>query len=386
MRTDAEHRSLLEHEDDIRAPYARNPLRDEDRRRIRIMRAQGLAQGRVRPIVQRAAGIVQNQDLGIARQRAGDEQALALPAGQIRPLRRQLMGIAVLKGLDERGRLRAFRRALDLLAGKSASQIDVLLDRVREERVALKRHAEHAMQLALRDAANVAPADADVPLVHRIKALQQLHERRLAAARRPHDAERLAAPQRKTDVRQGLALTAVGKAHVLKADMIVRRDHVLRGRLFLLRRVQHLLNARGGGAGLRIEHEHAVDREQGVEDDRKVRQKRDDLAGFRAALLHQKRARDDDAGQAQVQQEVHQRVRRSHDRGGVRLLFRHLRVDAAEASLFVFRAGKRLDDPDACHVVAHDAHHAVPRLPQLAVKRNALAGDENDAHGEQRQG
>ena len=64
--------------------HAGNALGNDDLRRIRDLLAQGLADARVRRGIDGARRIVEDEDLRLFQQGAGDAQALLLPAGDIR--------------------------------------------------------------------------------------------------------------------------------------------------------------------------------------------------------------------------------------------------------------------------------------------------------------
>ena len=61
----------------------RGALGDDEERRFRGQGAQGFAERGIRGVVQRGGAVVQNQNVRMSHQRAGDCQALTLTAGQV---------------------------------------------------------------------------------------------------------------------------------------------------------------------------------------------------------------------------------------------------------------------------------------------------------------
>ena len=69
------------------------------------MGADGLSQARVRGIVQRRGAVVQDKNFGIAHERTGNGQALALAAGKVLAALRDLGVQTALAGRDKFRRL-----------------------------------------------------------------------------------------------------------------------------------------------------------------------------------------------------------------------------------------------------------------------------------------
>jgi hypothetical protein len=186
-RADLLHDALVEHGHAVgRAHRLFLVVRDEDRRQ-----AEATLQGEQLPTHLHAQGLVeirerlvQQQHLRLDDDRAGQGDALLLPARElVRPpfgVRReadQLEG-----GVDPRPPGRLVDLALDQAEG------DVVAHReVRPERIALEHHAHVAQPRRL--IADVDAVDQHLPLLLPVEAGDQAQQRRLARARRPSRAK-----------------------------------------------------------------------------------------------------------------------------------------------------------------------------------------------------
>ena len=363
-------------------------LRDDHRRRAGQAAPQRAAQRPVGPVVQRRGAVVQHEDVRPRGQRPGDEQALLLPAGEVRAARGDRVGKAAFLFKHEI-RLRQPRRQQQVLIRQAAAKVDALADGSARDEVVLEHHAEHRVQLLGRDALDAPPADADLARVRVVKAQQQADDGGFAAARRADDAQRLPAPERKAHVRQVVARLAgrpvVGEGDVAELHMI---GALLRVRVAGQRvggGLQHLLDAPGARRALGIDHKQARHHQQRVQDDRKIAQKRDDLARLRNAAVDAVRADDDHRRQPQVEQQAHHGVGQRHDGAGALVAPHDLAVDFVKAFRLIVRARERLDHAHAGHVLLHLAHHRVHRLLHAHIERHAPARDAEYDDGQQRE-
>ena len=362
-------------------------LRDDDLRRRSVVQADLLTQARVRLVVERARGIVQHEDLRAAGQRAGDQQPLLLPAGQVRALDGHRRVQPALR-LNKVERLRAARGLEQLLVRKAAAEADVLADRIFKQRVVLEHDAELRAQVGRRIVADVDAVDLDRARLDVVVAHQGADNRRLARAGRADDAERFAALQRKVEAAHREAAAVVAERHVAERDVrrVFRQKAVVRlGLVKLDRRVEHLEHAGRGGRRAGKHREHAVDRHQCVQHDREQVHERDDLADLGRAVVDAHGARRDDGDDAEVQKQAHDRVDQRHRLFGGALLFGQVVVDALEAFALIRGFRERLDDADAGGVFAHDAQHGVRGFLHDAEKPRALARDVERDRADNRQ-
>ena len=76
--------ALVEHDDQVRRPNGREPVRDDERCPARRQAGQRVLHQPLGLRVQRAGGLVQQQDRGVLQDRAGQRNPLALAARQAR--------------------------------------------------------------------------------------------------------------------------------------------------------------------------------------------------------------------------------------------------------------------------------------------------------------
>jgi hypothetical protein len=149
--------------------------------------------------------LVQQQHARPAGQRAGERDALALAAGELR-------GAAVEQAREPEA-LCDLRHAPARLRGRGAAgreaEADVLLDgQVREQREALEHHRHAAV--GRRQRGDVAPAHADAARVRRLEAGDEPQQRALARPGGPEDREQLAVRDRERQAGQGGRAVLVG--------------------------------------------------------------------------------------------------------------------------------------------------------------------------------
>ena len=146
-------------------------------------------------VVERRRRLVENENARIGRERAGDGDALSLPAGEV--------GAALLDQC-----VVAFGELVDELVGagepgdlddararhRRIGEGDVLVDGAVEQEVLLQHDADVAPEPRRIDMVQVRAVEQHLPLVRQVKALDELGQGRFAGARRPDDANRLARP------------------------------------------------------------------------------------------------------------------------------------------------------------------------------------------------
>ena len=108
MRANAGDSAVVEHDDLIRVNDGRNALRDNNLRRILQARRKRFADARLGRGVDRAGGVVENQNFRLFQKCARNAQTLLLSAGYIRTTLIEYVIVAVRKRADEPVRLRAF--------------------------------------------------------------------------------------------------------------------------------------------------------------------------------------------------------------------------------------------------------------------------------------
>ena len=135
--------------------------------------------------IERAGGLVEEQDGGVFEQRAGDAEPLLLPAGEHAAFVADDRLVALLLREDELVGVGQFRRRLDLRArGVEPAVADVREDGVVEKEGVLIDHRDVLAERGLRDLADVVPVDADRAGLRFVEPLEQPEKRALARAGR----------------------------------------------------------------------------------------------------------------------------------------------------------------------------------------------------------
>ena len=114
--------AALEDDDRVGPPHGRQPVRDHERGAIEEQRRQRVLDQPLRFGVERRRGLVQDQDRRVLEQRAGDRQALALPARQPLPALADRRPVAVRKRRDEVVGMSGARGGLDLGGARPAAR------------------------------------------------------------------------------------------------------------------------------------------------------------------------------------------------------------------------------------------------------------------------
>jgi len=244
--------ALIQHDDQVGVKNRREPVRDAN---CGAAFHQFIKRGLHRAFgfgVERAGGLVQNQNRRVLQNGAGDGQALALAAGKGNPffaddgveavglLHDEFVGEGVFGGGD------------DFLARRAQpAQLDVPADGVVEQNIFLRDDGDLIAQIARGYFAQIHAADFDGALRGVVETQEQIGERGLAGAAGADQRDELAGFDGKIDVVQN-RFFAVVKIKVLKFDVGVRGvEH------FRLRRFghgvfegEHLEDAFAGGTGL----------------------------------------------------------------------------------------------------------------------------------------
>ncbi len=172
--------------------------------------------------VERAGGLVGEDDAAAVHQRAGDRHALLLAAGELVGLVLQAIGQAQRGEQFGRARMARLRRH----AGVDRGDLDVLLCGGRGDQVVALEHEAEGLAPQLRklvavQARHVAPHEAIGAAARAVQAAEDVHQRGLARARGAHDGDELAGVDLQRHVVQHLhrqLAAAVGLGHRLEPD------------------------------------------------------------------------------------------------------------------------------------------------------------------------
>ena len=238
--------SLVEHEDVVAARRQRQPVRDADRRPPPRQLVERLEDLRLRPRVERARRLVQDENGGIPQQRARDRKALALAAAHahaalaqhgVRPGRERLDPALQPRrpgGLEDFGVGRPFAGQRDVLAQRRVEQEGVLED---EPDLAAERGD---LQLA-----QVTAVVQDAPFLRIPEAEQEIDDGALPRARGADDRDVLPGGDGQAEVVQDRPAGLVAEPDALEPDLVRRARERLGVRRLLDRDrlVQHLQHA-----------------------------------------------------------------------------------------------------------------------------------------------
>src|SRR3989454_4332882 len=225
------HRSAVHDHDFVRVEYGGQAVSDHDRCRSLDHPVDGLLHQALGLAVERTGGLVEDQDLWVRDDRAGDGDTLALAARQANPpvadhrvvpvgeRHDEVVGVPDLRGADD-GRLR------DLVPAVR----DVLPDRGVEQERLLRDDAEKPPIGRLLERPQIPPVDGNRTLQRVIEAEDEVRERRLACAARPDQRHDLALLDLEAHAAQD-GLAAVVERHVAEDDAIAE----LRDRPYTIR-------------------------------------------------------------------------------------------------------------------------------------------------------
>ena len=297
----------LEHEDEIRVLDGRDPLRDDELRRLRDLRAQRCADLRVGLRVDSGGRVVEDQNLRLFQQRPRDAQPLLLPAGDVRAALLDIGVVFVRHLLDKFIRARQLAGPLQLLVRRvRVAPAQILLDRAGEQHVLLQHDRDLVAQRLQIVLPHVHAADPHAAVRHVVQPADELHQTRLRRPRAADDADGLAGLHMEIDVRKRAALR---RRRILKVDMVkihVAVLHIIDRLCRVLqaaRLVEHLADALAGGLRHRQHHE----------DHREHHQAHEDLHGIRDHARQTSHAqicsaRRDDELRREIRDEDHRRV------------------------------------------------------------------------------
>ena len=178
--------------------------------------AQRLLDPGTRALVERGGGLVEQQHLGLERERAGEHHPLLLAD-------RQPLGGPRAVGGVEPGEP---QRALDVgaLAAQRGPVADVVLDRPGERRGELGDEADARAQAQDVEVAEVIAAEADDALIGVGEPVEQPQQRRLARARRPEQRGRAGLERERDAVEDAPPAARRGDAVELEERGLARRS------------------------------------------------------------------------------------------------------------------------------------------------------------------
>src|SRR6185312_5912157 len=215
----------LQREDAVGGAYRGEPVRDDQHRAPLGDLLHVLLDDAFALVVECAGRLIEDQDARIGDERAGDGDALALPAGQGRSAFADDGVVALGKLQDEIMRTREAGRRDDALhRHRGIGERDIVAHRAVEQHVLLQDHADLAAQPGGVGHHEVHAVDQYAPALRDVEPLYQLGDRALARARWPDDADRLAGGEIEGDIVQDfLPVDAIAEGDVIEADIATDR-------------------------------------------------------------------------------------------------------------------------------------------------------------------
>ena len=170
------------------------PVRDDEHRAMRHQTVDRLLHQPLGLGVERAGGLIENEDRGIAEQRPCNRDSLALATGEPRAALAQQRAIALGEAHDELVRVGRARRGTHLVERHILQAVGDIREHAVVEEHRFLRHDPHeppqgrACEIRERHAVHE-----DLAARRLVEARQEIDERRLPSPRRTHDGDHLAA-------------------------------------------------------------------------------------------------------------------------------------------------------------------------------------------------
>ena len=176
--------------------------------------------------IERAGRLVEEENRGVAQDRAGDGDALALTAGETHPFLAEIAVEAFGQLVEEPGRGRRLGGGAHLIVVRLRAAIADVLPAIGGEDHRVLGHQAHAgADLGGIGVAKIDAVQRDTARPGVIEAQQHLHDGGLAGARRADQGDLLAGlkRQRKVDQRRGIGPRRIVEGDVIEAHLAARR-------------------------------------------------------------------------------------------------------------------------------------------------------------------
>ena len=395
MGAPADHLPFVKDKDFVHRQDGGHPLGDHNRGGAAVMLPDGPAQRRVRPVIQGGGGIVQDQDFRIRGQRPGNQQALLLAAGEIGAVDGGLVVVVIGIILYEFPGHGILRGAAKRRVGDLPPEGDVFPDGIRKENVILEHHAELPVKGIPVVGTDVLSVHENMPLLRIVKAHQQVDNAGFSAAGGSDDAQASAPFDPEGDLFQALlplfpqelAVRFPGAVRVIAEGNPVKNQHiaggcrsspVFRQGCQILGQIHRPGDPVRGGVGLGHHHEDAVQAHDPHENHIEIGEKGENHARGGEPVVHPAGADQHHQGQADIQEERHDRPGEAHDDAGLHLLPGHGGIGFAVPPHFPGLPAQGLDNTNSGNVFPHDAHQRIHPPLYPVIERNSLPGNEGD--------
>ena len=367
MRAESGNLAAVEHEDLIGITDGADALGDDDLCRAGKLLRKSLAERRVGLIVQRGERIVENQNFRRSCQRPRDGKPLLLPAGDV-PAKLGdgmcgLFRVFVHEFRSLRQGKRGLQRRVRLL-GFALAEEDVVLDRAGEQNGLLRHIAELVVKRVERILAHVQPVYKDSASRRVVKARNEGGQRRLAAAGRADDGQRLALFYLEADMLQLIRSRArIAEGDIAELDRAGPAALCLRAGDDVRLCVQHLVDALCRDLRLRHEHEDHHEHHKGHHNIGRVGAEHQHVCEHRQPCggicqrdrLNQRRADPVDGERQPVHAEAEHRLEQGEQPLVFQLQVHHLAAGAVEFPVLIVLRAEGMDDVDAGQIFARHA-------------------------------
>ena len=195
-------------------------MRDHDRRPSAHEPVEGLLHQILALVVERARGLVEQEDACVAQDRARDGDPLALPDRETHATLAHDRVPPLRESRDELRRVRGLGGSLDLGIGRLEAPVaDVLADRVCEEDRLLRDHSDLLAQRADRHLPDIPAVHADLPSDRIVEAADEVHEGRLPRPRRADERGGLAIAELRRQAFEHEGTVRVAEGDVVEFDV-----------------------------------------------------------------------------------------------------------------------------------------------------------------------
>ena len=214
------HPPVVEDEDAVRPDDARQPVREDEGGATCHQPIERLLDDRLVLRVHRAQRFVQHQDGRVPKHGAGDRDPLALSAGKPHPALADHRPVAVRQPLDELVGVRGAGGGGKLVAGRIGfAETKVVLHRAVEQEGVLVDDGDTTVDFVAGKLAQIAPPDADRPLIRVVQAKEETDDRCLAGPARPNESDALPRVDPEFETSMGRAARAgIGEPDRLELD------------------------------------------------------------------------------------------------------------------------------------------------------------------------
>ena len=215
-----DHDAAVQHNDSVGEMQGRLPVGDQQRRSTGHDSAQRAVDSSLDARVNRAGGVVEDEDPWVVEDRARQGDPLTLTAGEGQPTLPDGSVIPARELLDKLVRLSCTGGRLDLFVGRVRPSVrDVRANGVREEEAVLEDDANLASERVQRDRAHIETVHEDRSLRWVVETRDEHRQGRLAATARADDGDALARRDVELDPVEHRVTVVVREVHVREADV-----------------------------------------------------------------------------------------------------------------------------------------------------------------------